>query len=70
MFVEPGDVVEVPRDLPHLQLGVHVMISFRKARLILVVEASPKKTRIGSVLKALEKEGKPTSKKVIRLAKT
>lgn len=51
VFVEPGDVVEIPRDLPHLQLGVHVMISFGKASLILVVEASPKKTRMGSVLK-------------------
>lgn len=43
VFVELGDVVEIPRDLPHLQLGVHVMISFGKASLILVVEASPKK---------------------------
>lgn len=42
VFVELGDVVEIPWDLPHLQLGVHV-ISFRKASLILVVEARPKK---------------------------
>lgn len=41
VFVELGDVVEIPRDLPHLQLGVHVVITLGKAALILVVEASP-----------------------------
>lgn len=43
MFVELSDVVEIPRDLPYLQLGVHIMITLGKAALILVVVASPKK---------------------------
>lgn len=43
MFVELSDVVEIPRDLPHFQLSVHVMIALGKAALILVVEARPKK---------------------------
>lgn len=43
VFVELSDVVEIPRDLPHFQLGVHIMITLGKPALILVVEASPKK---------------------------
>lgn len=43
VFIELSDVVEVPWDLPHFQLGIHVMITLGKAALTLDVEASPKK---------------------------
>lgn len=45
VFVELSDVVEIPRDLPHFQLGVHVIVTLGKAALILIVEASPKKDK-------------------------
>lgn len=41
VLVELGDVVELARDLAHLQLSVHVVIPLGKAALVLVVEARP-----------------------------
>lgn len=42
VLVELGDVVELTRDLAHLQLSVHVVIPLGKAALDLVIKVGPK----------------------------
>lgn len=41
VFVEFSDVVELPRDLAHLQLGVNVVVPLGESVLVLVVKARP-----------------------------
>ena len=41
VLVEFGDVVQVPGNLSHLQLGVHVVVLLGEAGLMLAVEVGP-----------------------------
>lgn len=45
MLVELGDVVEVTRDLAHLQLGVHIITPLGESVLMLVVKVRPEMSR-------------------------